>query len=40
MDAFTAIFTPFTASAAEETMAPIDEAKKQTGIYGFYCVVA
>lgn len=40
MDAFTAIFTPFTASATETTTAPQDEAAKRMSQAAFYCVIA
>ena len=40
MDAFTAIFTPFVASAAEPTTAPSDEAARRTSSAAFYCVIA
>lgn len=41
MDAFSAIFTPFVASAAETTTAPSVDAKASTGANGFYgCIVA
>ncbi|KAL7411722.1 hypothetical protein BDY24DRAFT_416943 [Mrakia frigida] len=36
MDAFTAIFTPFVASAAETTTAPSVEAKQNVGNNAFY----
>ena len=40
MDAFTAIFTPFVASAAEPTVSPVDEARTKQNFNGFYCVIA
>jgi hypothetical protein len=40
MDAFTAIFTPFVASASEPTTAPQDEAAKRASQLAFFCVIA
>jgi len=40
MDAFTAIFTPFVASAAEQTNGPVEEAKASVGTNALFCTIA
>ena len=40
MDAFTAMFTPFVAAAAEQTSAPVEEARKSVGMNALFCVIA